>query len=207
MISAENADAVLENLGDKFLIAFAGSVAAARSDIDAMCAWQPSWFPTMHSRCLSNLIHDRIWAHLLTTVEADQSATVRESGPTREVQVGTNFLLRIKRHRTGNHISTYPTQTALAFYLQNQQPTLDGLELITLAAGYRWDEELRKINAPVLSYRDGKDNPIWAVELDEPQAGTGTTAIRWTPLGVPDLPQVDFGDLNETDEPGTANGS
>lgn len=202
MNSPLDADAVLSGLGDKFLLAFASAVAAARTDINEMRAWRPGWFPTMHSRCLSNLIHDRIWAHLVEAVEADKSAVVHESGPTREVQVGMHFLIRIKRHRRGNAISTYPTETALAFWTQGSTQALDGLELTTLAAGYRWDPDLRAIQAPVLSYRDGRDNPIWAVELDEPH--DGTASITWTPLPGPQLPTIDFGDLNESDETGTA---
>jgi hypothetical protein len=112
------------------------------------------------------------------------------------------LLLRIKRHHGENRISTYPTQTALAFYIQGP-PTLDGLELVTLAAGYRWDTELRRIEAPVISYRDGKDNPIWAVELDEPREGT--SAIGWTPI-IPSLPGVEFGDPDEADDTGTTDG-
>lgn len=205
MISPTSSDDVLAALGDKFLSAVSRSVVEARRDVFEMREWRPGWFPTMHSRCLSNLIHDRIWAHLVAAVEADASAVVREDGPTREIQVGTNFLLRIKRHRGGNRISTYPTQTALAFYVQADQQAIDGLELITLAAGYRWDKELREIKAPVISYRDGKDNPLWAVELEEPQAGS--TTIRWTPVDGPDLPSIDFGDLNEADDAGSADES
>lgn len=200
MFSPIDRDAVLAGLGDKFLVAFAGAVVAARQDHADMQAWRPGWFPTMHSRCLSNLIHDRIWAHLVAAVESDPAAVVHESGPTRQIQVGTNYLLRIKRHRRGNRISTYPTQTALQFWLQDSAPALDGLELITLAAGYRWDEDLREVKTPVLSYRDGKDNPIWAVELDEPESGA--TSIRWSPIDTPDLPTIDFGDLGEDDETG-----
>lgn len=205
MFSPLDPDAVLNEIGDKFLLAFSASVTRARQDIDDMRAWKPDWFPTMHSRCLSNLIHDRIWAHLVQAVEADRSAVIIEYGATREVQVGNNFLLRIKRHRDGNQISTYPTQTALQFYLQPAQTAIIGLELITLAAGYRWDDDLRKITAPVLSYRDGQDNPIWAVELDEPAAGA--TAIRWNPLPGPQLPAVDIGNLDEPGETGTMDGT
>ncbi len=205
MISPLVPDAVLSGLGDKFLVAFSGSVVSARTDVAEMRAWRPAWFPTMHSRCLSNLIHDRIWAHLVSAVEGDPASVVHDEGPTRQIQVGTNFLLRIKRHRRGNRIGTYPTQTALQFWLQDNNQALDGLELITLAAGYRWDDELREVKAPVLSYRDGKDNPIWAIELDEPAAGA--TSIRWNPIDVPDLPTVDFGELGEENETGESDGS
>jgi hypothetical protein len=191
---------VLAALGDKFLSAFAGSVTAARQDIRDMRAWRPSWFPTMHSRCLSNLIHDRIWAHLVHAVQDDDSTVLVEHGPTREVQVGVNLRLRIKRHRFADQISTYPTPTALAFYLQYAL-ALPGLELVTLAAGYRWHTDLREIGAPVISYREGKDNPIWAVELAEPK--TGAEPITWTPITSPELPTIEYDDAAEDDSTGT----
>jgi hypothetical protein len=193
MFSPPDADTVLSELGDKFLTSFAGAVTATRSDIVAMRAWNPGWFPGMSPRCLSNIIHDRIWAHVATAVDDDKSVSLLDNGPTREIQVGLNFRLRVKRHREHDMISTYATQTALDFWLQGP-PALPGLELITLAAGYRWDADLRAILAPVVSYRDGKDNPIWAVELSEPI--TAAEPITWTPAG-PSLPSIDLGELVE----------
>lgn len=203
MFSAEDPDAVLTALGDKFLTAFSASVTGAREDISTLREEHADWFPPMHSRTLSNIIHDRIWARLAASVDLDETVVFREYGSTREVQVGVNFLLRIKRHRAGDLISNYPTQTVLDFYLQSKQEAIDGLELITLAAGYRWDEDLRAILAPVLSYRDGMDNPIWVVEIDEPQAGA-TTPIGWRPLTGPELPQVEYGDEREHGETSSA---
>lgn len=200
MISPLDPEAVLGGLGDKFLLALSGSVVAAREDLAAFRSWKPSWFPAMSGRGLSNLIHDRIWDHLIRGVDDVDGVFPHDDGTTREIQVGTNFLLRIKRHRLGNRISTYPTATALGFYLQGEQQALEGLELVTLAAGYRWDSELREILSPVVSYRDGKDNPLWAVELDEP--ASGATSIKWNPLTLPDLPSVDLGDLGESEETG-----
>jgi hypothetical protein len=159
-----------------------------------MREWQPGWFPMMHSRCLSNLIHDRIWARLVAGIESDPSAVAVEYGATREIAVGLNFRLRIKRHHIGDKISTYPTRTALAFWEQDaERPTLEGLEEIRLAVGYRWDADEREIEAPVLSLRDGKDNVIWAIELDEPAAGA---KITWKPID-PTLPSIDLGDLGD----------
>lgn len=197
MFSPTDPDAVLAELGDKFLTGFSGAVTAARSDIADMRSWRPVWFPGMSTRCLSNLIHDRIWAHVVTAIEDAESVNLIEKGPTREIQAGMNLRLRVKRHRENDKISTYPTQTALEFYLQGP-PALSGLELITLAAGYRWDHDLREILAPVVSYRDGKDNPIWAVELSEP--ATTAEPITWTPIKGPSLPEVEFGPSAEEGE-------
>ena len=156
-----------------------------------MRAWRPGWFPNMSARCLANIVHDRIWDHFGSAVDSDTTVHLIESGPTREVQVGAHFRFRSKRHHEDDSISTYPTQTALDFYLQDQ-PALPGFDFVKLAAGYRWDAQLREILAQVISYRDGKDNPIWAVELSEPAAGA--VPITWSPIILPSLPAVDVGE-------------
>jgi hypothetical protein len=157
MISPLDPDSVLSGLGDKFLAALVAAISGTRTDIDEMRAWRPGWFPPMHSRVPSNLIHDRIWARLTAALVDDETVAVVEDGPRRDIHVGMHFMLRIKRHRDGNKISTYPTQGALEFYIQPL--TLPGLELVTLAAGYQWDPELHEIKAPVISYRDGQGQP------------------------------------------------
>jgi hypothetical protein len=89
------------------------------------------------------------------------------------------------------------------FWAQGAQ--LPSLEAITLGAGYRWVTEERRVGPAVISYRDGKDNPIWAVELDEPDEGADT--IGWRPITRPDLPGVDLFDatrVGERDEEGSS---
>ncbi len=144
-------------------------------------------------RCLSNLIHDRIWAHLVTLIASNPGTSIKDKGATREIVVGAHLRLRIKRHHAGDEISTYPTRTAIEFWQQGSQPAFPGLEEVRIAVGYRWDPDTREIGAPLLSLRDGKDHVIWVVELDEPAAGV---KITWTPI-EPTLPSIDFGDLGE----------
>jgi len=191
MFSADDPDAVLAELGDEFLRSIALAVAFARQDVGDMRAWRPGWFPNMSPRCLANLIHDRIWAHLAVAVDNDKTVNLFESGATREIQVGAHFRFRVKRHHGDDSNSTYPTRTALGFYVQ-EQPTLPGFELVKLAAGYRWAPEAREILAPVISYRDGTDNPIWAVELSEPDEGVEGKPITWAPIVDPSLPVIDI---------------
>jgi hypothetical protein len=193
-------DEVIAELGDKFLAALVSSVRGTRDDIRDMRQWRPGWFPTMHSRCLSNLIHDRIWARLIAAIESDPATTIIDKGPTREIAVGLNLRLRVKRHLTGDRISTYPTRTAIEFWQQGSLQALPGLEEVRIAVGYRWDAEAREIEAPLLSLRDGKDNVIWAVELDEPAEGVKVT---WTPI-EPTLPSIDLGELADETEPGAS---
>jgi hypothetical protein len=186
-------DEVMTELGDKFLTALVGSVRGARVDIADMRKWRPSWFPTMHNRCLSNLIHDRIWARLIAMIESDSDTNIIEKGATREIAVGVNLRLRVKRHHVDDKISTYPTRTAIEFWQQGSQYAFPGLEEVRIAVGYRWDRDAREIGAPLLSLRDGKDNVIWAVELDEPAEGVKVT---WKPI-EPTLPSIDLSDFGE----------
>ena len=194
-------DEVVDELGDKFLEAAARAVSGARLDIRDMRQWRPNWFPTMHSRCLSNIIHDRVWSRLVALIESDTATNVIETGATREIGIGTHLRLRIKRHHVGDKISTYPTRTAIEFWQQNTNDTLPGLEEVRVAVGYRWDPDIREIGAPVVSLRDGKDNVVWAVELNEPAEGEKVT---WKTI-EPTLPTIDLGDLaDETDDEGGA---
>lgn len=186
-------DEVVAELGDKFLAALVNAVSGARSDINDMREWRPSWFPVMHSRVLSNIIHDRIWARLVAEIDSDPDTTVIEKGATREVTVGLHLRLRVKRHHIGDKISTYPTRTAIEFWQQSTNYQIPGLEEVRIAVGYRWDPETREVGAPLLSLRDGKDNVIWAVELDEPAGGV---AVKWTPI-EPTLPSIELGDLGD----------
>ncbi|HSZ29461.1 MAG TPA: hypothetical protein VK784_06845 [Pseudonocardiaceae bacterium] len=112
--------------------------------------------------------------------------------------ISQNYQVRIKRHHPDDKISAYPTAAALEFWAQGAQ--LPSLEAITLGAGYRWVTEERRVGPAVISYRDGKDNPIWAVELDEPDEGADT--IGWRPITRPDLPGVDLFDATRVGERG-----
>jgi hypothetical protein len=193
---------VLNELGDKFLRNVVGAVYDARADLADFREWRPGWFPSMSERCLSNLIHDRVWAHLVARIDNASDVVVHDREPVRELGL-LNYRMRIKRHHPGNTISSYPTAAALEFWTQGSM--LPGLEVITLGVGYRWIADERKIGPAVISYRDGMDNPIWEVELDEPQ--DGTTRIGWTPVTRPDLPAVDLYEAvndDRQDEEGTS---
>jgi hypothetical protein len=208
MFSPENADEVLAALGDKFLQGLVSAVGGTRNDLEEFRQWRPGWFPTMSDRCLANLIHDRLWAHMLgVSDEPAQHVVMYESGATREVVVD-RFRLRLKRHHFDDRVSNYPTQTALDFWVQNNSGVLPGMEEITLAAGYRWHTDTKSVGAPVISYRDGQEKVIWAVELLSGAAGaTGggpVAPISWNPLSGPDLPAIDVNGTYKTGTEGTS---
>jgi hypothetical protein len=203
MFSPLDQRAVMAGLGDKFLRDLASSVSGARADLAAFRQWRPGWFPPMSERCLANLIHDRIWAHLVAAVNGNPNIDTIDNEPIREIWLDAQYRMRVKRHHADDTISTYPTAAALEFWTQGSP--LPGLETITLGVGYRWIADVRGIGPPVVSYRDGMDNPIWVVELDEPE--DGSVPIRWMPVTRPDLPVVDLYDAareNRSDEDGVS---
>jgi hypothetical protein len=152
----------------------------------------------MSGRCLANLIHDRIWARLVAAVDGNPGIETIDREPVREMWISQKYQVRIKRHHPEEKISTYPTAAALEFWAQGSQ--LPSLEAITLGAGYRWIVQERRVGPAVISYRDDKENPIWAVELDEPDEGADT--IGWRSITRPDLPTVDLFGATRLDERG-----
>jgi hypothetical protein len=120
--------------------------------------------------------------------------------PIRDIWVGINYQLRIKRHHWDGRVSTYPTQAALDFLAQPEtQETLEGLGEVHLIAGYSWDKEMRDIAAGVLSLRDGLNKQIWLIELPLPGIpGTGVSTMPTSP--TPTAPTIDTGALKEKGE-------
>ncbi|MGW0250120.1 hypothetical protein ACWDYH_26190 [Nocardia goodfellowii] len=67
------------------------------------------------------------------------------------------------------------------------------IEKVSLALGYVWDALLGEIAGAVMSFRDGKDNPVWMVKIIGGQAGL-SGGITFSPID-PMLPQLDLGDV------------
>lgn len=181
----------LADLGDKVVTAFGTCVRDVRADLAAYRAAHPDWVAESSERGLANWIHDRMWAHLTRTLEGVDSVAFVEVGPTREMYVGVGYRLRAKRHSTFGAVSTYPTQTAIAF-MEQDQLALAGLEQVNLCVGYRWDSDMRQVVEAVLSLRDGQDNIIWLTEINEPPV-TGAAPV--TPIvpaeDGPQLPSIE----------------
>ena len=187
---------VLGELGDKVVAAIGRSTDGARDDFVEFRRWRPEWVPPMSQRGVANLIHERIWAHLTLELQPLLADGVRliDREPLREVAVqldsGRTYRLRFKRHSHRDLVRSYPTFSSLAFWGGPAlAPTLDGMEEIHLAAGYRWVTETSDVGAAVGSYREGKTNPIWVVEINAGAAGTAP--ISWS-HATPNLPLVDL---------------
>ncbi|MDR1187065.1 MAG: hypothetical protein LBK95_06375 [Bifidobacteriaceae bacterium] len=183
-----DADRVLADLGGPLVRSFVDAVDGARDDYAALREWHPDWFPSFTNRFTANFLHERIWDRLVRVVIDMEGVHVTDAEPTRELHSGTTYLIRIKRHHAGDRISAYPTDASRAFW-SNRVVTLDGMESWSLALGYYWDGDERSVGDATLSFRDGKDNPIWAVRLH--RAPGSVTSFSWSPL-APDLPEIDL---------------
>ncbi|MDR1387929.1 MAG: hypothetical protein LBJ44_10180 [Propionibacteriaceae bacterium] len=181
-------DEVLDDLGQQTVEAFLSAVDGARADYEEFRAAHPGWLGMMSKRCAANLIHDRAWAWLVRSVDGAPGIRVIDQEPTRQILVGERYVVRVKRHDPRDRIATYPTHAAVAFW-SNGRPALPGLDSYSLALGYRWDSDLRHVGPAVLSFRDGTDNPIWAMELQRNEAVP--TGFSWTPV-APGLPELDL---------------
>lgn len=193
---------VLNDLGDKLVEAFLEAMEVARADLDDLRTWRPGWFGPFSERFLANFLHERLWAELVARVSDYPGVEVVDREPRREIESGGRYVIRLKRHRKGDKIATYPTQRALAFW--TNEATLPGLERASLAMGYLWDPELRQVGDSVLSYRDQLDHPVWGVKFARPVKGAAS-GITWSPID-PTLPSIDLSSvLNE--EEGTSDGA
>lgn len=190
-------DVVLKDLGDRFIHTFIDAVEGARADYAEFKDWRPGWFPSFTDRFTANFLHERIWDRLVRDTAEMEDIHVSDQEPVRELRSGSTYLIRVKRHRTGDRIAAYPTKSARQFW--TNELTLEGLESVNLALGYYWDDELREVGDPVVSFRDGKDKPIWACRLH--RESSTATDFTWEPISSPALPDIDLSSIApETEE-------
>jgi hypothetical protein len=110
---------------------------------------------------------------------------------------GRMYQCRVKRHNENDLISSYPTVSDWQFW--GDEPSgFDELDVIRLAFGYRWDRDARSVGVSVVSYRRGKNNPIWAVEIE--RSAVGSPVLTFTPIS-PTLPEIDLLDAQRAEQP------
>jgi hypothetical protein len=180
---------VVADLGDKVVSGLALMVAQVREDLRVYRAAFPGWVADSSDRGLLNWCHDRLWVHAERILGDVDAVRLVDRLPVREIHVGIRYRLRVKKHDIEGKISTYLTQGALDF-LEQDPPTLEGLEQVRLITGYRWDAEERQLGAAVISLRTSKDYLVWMHDLDEPQPGTVTTTVPIQPPAQPRRPQI-----------------
>lgn len=179
---------VLADLGSKVADGFVEAVSSIGNDLGQYRALCPDFVARHSDRGLANWIHDMFWYHLTRILQDVPEVTFVDRPPTRELYVGTRYRLRAKRHAEDGAVSSYDTQSALEFWLQDQ--TLPGLEQVKLIVGYVWLEDSNSIGEPVLSLRDGKDKVVWQVLLQADSAGATVPTPFPARLG-PDAPSID----------------
>lgn len=180
---------VLDDLGDKVVAGLALMVAQTRYDLQVYRRTFPAWVADSTDRGLLNWSHDRAWAHALRVFDLVPGVSFVDQPPLREIYIGSRYRLRVKKHDAEGRVSTYLTQGALDF-LEQEPPTLDGLEQVRLVTGYRWDAELRQIGPTVVSLRDGAERLVWMHELDEPADGAVVSTIPILPPVEPPAPEI-----------------
>ncbi|QIK82976.1 hypothetical protein [Sanguibacter sp. HDW7] len=191
---------MLQELGSELPEAMIRATAAARADLEQLRS-DPRRFMLRNERDLANSLHFAYWVAICDEMAGRPGVQIRDSEPYRELTVSTatgrSYVARIKRHSIHDRLTSYETAADRDFWGGGVQ-TLDGMELVKgLAIGYRWDRDLREIVEPVISYREGKRNVVWAYEIDPTQEST-------LPLGyrdiTPGLPKVDLRDAALADE-------
>jgi len=195
MFSARNPNDVRYDLPDQLLQALVDAVESASLDWEAFRREHPEWTAGMFERESASLIHSNLRRHLVRDVESIPNVTAFNREPYFEMAaegaVGRFYKIRVKRHDALDLISSFPTPSDQRFW--GDMPSgFDQLEVVNLAFGYRWKKEDKAVGAAVLSYREGKSNPIWSVELQRP-GGSLTAPIAFSPI-LPSLPLVDLRD-------------
>lgn len=187
---------VLTDLGDDLIERLSAAVYGARDDYRRHRAEHPDWAADETGRGSANFIHDRIWAHLHTQLDGIDDVTFADNEPTRQLGIGSRYVIRVKRHREHDCVRSYPTGTAWQFWSGDPAgvEALPGMRIVPLALGYRWDAEAKLFGSAVLSYRTDMDKPVWVAELEETPAETGATTL-WRPVGGPSLPDVDLSSI------------
>jgi hypothetical protein len=191
MFDPRNSDEVLDALGSKVVEALGSSIALARQDFAVYRTEHPAWVADATQRGVSNWLHDRILAHLTRLLEDVPNASISGPEPTRELSVGVNFRIRVKRHDGSGATHSYPTQTALDFLAQPSTPAFPEMDEVRLQAGYVWDKVAHDVGPAVLSFRDGQ-TVIWMVELEETvgTAADSPTVAPWPSADDPTSPGI-----------------
>lgn len=194
MFDASRSDEVLGALGQKAIDALGRAVVTTRTDLQEYRAVFPRFVAEATQRGLHNWLHDRMFANALAEVDSLPDVAVIDREPIRDLYFGGQFRVRMKAHHAGDLVTAYPTAASLDFYSQGWQPTFPSMEEVRLVAGYRWDPELRQMNEAVISYRDGREKVLWAVELIQ---ATQSGIMHFKPHELPPMPEIELGDLGD----------
>ena len=196
-----SADSLSDFVGQSVLSAIVTARDNAATDYTRWRKESPSEIARATSRGLANRISDSFVAHMVAVLDGVDDVAFRERGNSRYFVVREKIVLICKRHDGKDKISSYPTRSALDVW--GGAPTLEGMGTINLAAGYRWDKDVREIGVPVLSYRKGlRANPIWVADLSRGEGGA-SAPVRIVPPAGPNLPTLDLSDFGQERKDGS----
>jgi len=183
---------VFIDLGDKFLEAVSLAVGHTERDLRSYRRGHPLIVAGHSQRGLASWIHDRLWVNLAALLEGVPDVSIRDAEPNREIFVGLKYQVRLKRHNLQGGVTTYPTRTALSFLRQRQQ-TLDGVDQVSICAGYYWEAETRSIGEPVISLPKDRSRAVWCEVLASAEEGeSGLFVLQPPPQRRPVPPMIDF---------------
>lgn len=189
-----------DGLGDKVVDALVQAVELTQRDYLTYRVTHPDWVAAHTPRGLANWIHDIMWSHVVRALDGVSGIHIVDKGVTREILVGINLRVRVKRHDQVGAVASYPTQGALDFFDQDVVAVFDGMEETRLIAGYLWIPDTLDIGAAVLSLRDGKNSVIWMDDLPTAPTMPVATPIN-PPVPEPTMPVITLKmDENQTDE-------
>lgn len=184
-----SAESVAEFLGQPVLTAITDARDSSADDLEMWRRTSPSEIAASSARGLANRIHDRFMHHMLVKLDGAEGVRLDERGSTRQFVVNERVILRCKRHDEQNKIKSYPTRAAIEHW--GGTVTLDGMATINLAAGYRWDKELRELGPAVLSFRKSLHaRPLWTVDLG--RSVSVADPVRIVGPLMPGMPAIDL---------------
>ena len=164
-------EAILELLGDKIIEAWGSAVALTRFDLERYRLEMPELALSHTPRGLANIIHDLLWKHLRHQIDGVDGVRIVESeaGPLRELVIGDQIRVRVKRQSATGSVATSQTSLALDFYQQQpeQLSLFDVRPEIKLVFGYLWDSAKREIGSATVSYPLSSKKSLWVHEIPE----------------------------------------
>lgn len=162
-------EVILEMLGDKMIEAWGSAVALTRFYLERYRLEMPELAMSHSTRGLANMIHDWLWDHLLHQIYGMDGVMIVESeaGPLRELVIGDQIRVRVKRQSATGSVATSQTSLALGFYQQQPEQLSLLPPEIKLVFGYSWDSAKFEIGSATVSCPRSIKKSLWVHEIPE----------------------------------------
>ncbi|MDO4259763.1 MAG: hypothetical protein Q4C87_09625 [Actinomycetaceae bacterium] len=180
---------VSSDFGQDFLLAFIAAVSEADRNLATLRKEHPDWAVTYSQRFYANFLHERIWGLMLPFLLNDPRFHVVNEEPHREFSLQGRYRGRFKKHDDSDGLRSYPTHSAIEFFLQPTPLPLDEIATYPLAFGYNWDSELNQVRYPLFSLRESLGKATW-VERLHLDTTTAQPQVLHSPV-EPELPGLE----------------